>query len=501
MAFGITAQGFSLKRLEDIKAEIEDSLKTELGPNINLLPEEILGQLNGIFAEREANIWELLQAVYFAYYPDSSEAVILDNVASITGAIRKTPTKSSIIGQLLFGTPGTNVLSGSVGSVSGIPTSRFVTLNDVILVAGTDEIQTSSFSADPSGGAFKYKFNGITSAAIDFDDTASEVQTKLEAMSSIGVGNASVTGTITAAGGLVITFLTSGSSGLGKRDVSLMTIEDNTLTDGGAVTVAHVETTPGVPQGSVNMEAESTGATDAPSGTLNVIETPIAGWDSMANPLDADIGEGVESDTQFKIRRDLQVAQAGAATPNAVFADLIQIEDVVAVVVFFNNLDIADLDGRPPHSVDIVVQGGDEDVIAQEIFDTVGGGITQIGDISKSVIDDDGFANTVKFSRPSLVDIYVEVDLVIDSDFFPVDGLTQVEAAILIYAARLGIGADVIVFGSDPSLGCSFDSVPGILDFTIRVGKTISPTLDANVEILRRELADFDSSRITVAIP
>lgn len=498
MAFGITPEGFVRKRLEDIKLEREQDLRDALGENINLLPEEVLGQLIGIGSEREALVWELLEALYNSQYPELSVGVTLDNVSSITGSVRKNPIKSQISGQLMFGTPGTIILQGNIVSVFESSLSRFITLSDITLIAGVDEIQDITFSAPPTSGTFKLTFGGLSTVAINWDDTASEIKTKLEALSSIPTDSIDMTGSIAA--GLSSAFENPGSTGLGKRDVAIFVAPDadNSLSDGSPIIITIVETIKGIPQGAVNMEAESNGSTDAPSNTLNVIETPVGGWDETVNPIDALVGVAQESDPDFKIRRREEVAKAGAATPNAVFADVSDVENVTAVVPFFNNLDIVDLDGRPPHSVDIVVQGGDEDVVALAIFETVGGGITFVGDIIKVVKDSQNVDQTIKFSRPLEVNIHVEIDLTVDPVIFPVDGTDQVETAVLSYGNDLSIGEFVIVFGSDPQLSCSFEGVPGILDYVIRVGKTPGPTLDDNVTIERRELAKLDSSRTTV---
>jgi len=497
MAFGITPEGFVRKRLEDIKVEIEGDLKAELGENINLLPEELLGQLVGIMSERESLIWEDMEDIYNSQYPESAEGVTLINVVSLTGTIKKGATKSQITAQLLFGTAGTIVLQGSVVSVLGVPANRFATLADVTLVTGVDEIQNIPFSTTPSSGSFRINFRGEATTLIAFDASPADVTIALEALSTIGVGNINVIGGITITPGLVLTFKTDTADGLGKRDVPLVTITDNTL-DGGTTTAIPVEATKGIPQGEVNAEAETTGATVANIDTLSVIETPIAGWTATVNPADAAIGTDAESDPELKLRRRDEVAKAGAATPNAIFADLIAIDAVTAVVVFFNNTNITDLEGRPGHSVDIVVEGGTDDDIAQQIFDSVGGGIGFVGDITKIVVDDQGFDQTIKFSRPTTVDIFVEVDLTVDTDFFPVDGTTQVEDAIKAYGDALGINKDVIVFGSDPNLSCSFQDVLGITDFVIRVGKAASPTLDDNIPIAAREISTWDTVRITV---
>lgn len=499
MAFGVTDEGFNRKRLADIKDEIEESLKASLGNNINLLPESVFGQIIGVFSEREDLLWQLAEAVYFSQYPSTASGVSLDRVAEISGVSRRDPSESTItdLNQILFGTAGTNVTIGSLVSVDGNPDAVFETLASVTLVAGADEVQTLTLSATPTSGSFEINFDGeVVTAAFDDDEDA--LQAKFDAV--FGAGIIAVSGDISGGGPVTLTFTGDDADGYGKRPVAIVTITSNTLDAGGAVTVTPTETTPGVVQGEVNMQAVETGPTVANTGTLTVIDTPISGWDATMNLEDANVGQGDEEDPDFRVRRIQQIARAGAATPNAILADVLEVNDVTAVVVFQNNLAITDLDGRPPHSVDIVVQNGDEDEIAQAIFDTVGAGITFVGDITKTVKDDQNFDQTIKFSRPTEIDIWVEMDLTVDVETFPVDGTDQVEEAILAYAALLGVGDDVIVHGSDPSLECSINDVPGIVDIVIRVGTAVSPTTDDNVDIDPREIADFDSARITVAV-
>lgn len=500
MAFGVTTEGFVRKRLADIKPEIEEELRASFGTNINLLPESVFGQLVGIIAERESLLWELAEDVYNSQYPSTSEGQPLRAVGSITGTTPLTPTPSSIIGQLLFGTVGTVIGQNSEISVEGAPTIVFRTQAEVTLVAGNNEVQDITFSLTPDAGSFILSFRGQSTSAIAFNATASTIQAALEGLSSVGTGNVSVTGSITNPTGLTITFLNAGPDGLGLRDVDAITFSSNTLVQGAtAVAITVTETTKGVPQGSVNLLATETGPQAAAAGSAKNIDTPIAGWDSTVNPLDATLGVGDETDAEFRIRRDEEVAKSGSATPEAIIADLKAVTGVTNVVVFFNNSNVTDTEGRPSHSVDIVVENGDEDAIAAAIFATVGGGIGFVGDISKTVIDSQGFSNTVRFSRPDGVDIYVELDLTVDGDLYPANGDDQVKAAVVAYGEALGIGTDIVVFGSDPNLSCAFKDVRGILDVTIRVGKVASPTLNDNIEIQPREVSQWDTSRVAIA--
>ena len=85
----------------------------------------------------------------------------------------------------------------------------------------------------------------------------------------------------------------------------------------------------------------------------------------------------------------------------------------------------------------------------------------------------------VNFSRPTPLNIYLELDLTVNSDF-PQNGATDVENAILGFGQALGIGTDVIVY---PKLVAALCQVPGIEDVIVRIGLTNTPTRDDNITV------------------
>ena len=392
MSFGLSADGFKVKRLEDILAEIRQRFRDEFGDNIDLSDGSALGQIIAIFAERESLVWELAQDTYNSQYPLTAEGKQLDNVVSITGTTRRGPQFSRVLTGVARGTNGTIVPAGTIISVVGNTTARFVTQENAII----DQVD---------GGTFKSAF--------------------------------------------------------------------------------------------IELIAEESGPIQANAGTLTVIETPVSGMDSFINELDAELGDDTETDAELKARRDQELQIAGAATIEAILSELNARQLVEAVIVFQNNSSITDSDGRPPHSLDIVIKGDDEDDLAEAIFLVVGGGIETIGDITKQVEDSQGFFQTVRFSRPNDVNIWIEWDITADPNTYPIDGDDQVEAATLAYGEELTVGEDVIVYGSN-ALICAVNDIPGIIRAELRIGKTASPTTDDNVVIEPREIAAFDSSRITV---
>lgn len=107
---------------------------------------------------------------------------------------------------------------------------------------GTDQAITFTLNGTPTGGTFTVSFGGVTSAAIAYNANAAAVQAALEAMSSIGAGNVSVTG---ASSPWTITFRKS----LGAQSNALPTLANNSLTGGTSPTLAIAETVAGVADG------------------------------------------------------------------------------------------------------------------------------------------------------------------------------------------------------------------------------------------------------------
>lgn len=501
MAFGITAAGLNLKRLTDIKSELETELRSILGNGINLLPTELLGQYVGIKSERFALLWEDLQAVYNSRYPDTANGVNLDNVVAITGIKRLSATKGNGLiatdnAGVAYGTLGTEIPAGSIISVDGNPEARFVTINLAVIGAGTDEIQDIDFSDVPDAGEWTLIFDGDETGTLAFNDNAAAVQAALNALGSLSA--VSVTGNY--ADGFTVTF--AGADG--SVDQPLLQIGTNTLESGvDNVTVSFVETTKGIlPNVLVELEAETAGLIPAYANTLTVIETPVAGWDSFNNPEDLTAGKDIETDAELRIRRKITLATAGAGTVEAIRSALLAIDEVEACVVYENLLDVIDAFGRPPHSVEAVILGGDDDEIAEILWATAPAGIERFGGVDVIIVDSQGFNQTISFSRPTEVDIWLEVDITVNTDF-PVGGEATLKQQIVDYAVmNFSIGDPVVPFGtiSIASAIGEEGGVAGIIDYEIRVGTAINPTLDDNITIDPDEVSAWDTSRVEVTI-
>lgn len=134
--YGMSETGFRLKRLQEIKEEIEVALRTEFGTSINLLPESVFGQIVATFADREASLWEHVQAVYSSRDPNQAEGLSLDRVASMVG-ITRLPAVATTVTATLVGTAGTIIPAGSRAGVTGTSFAFELAEDATIGIGGT----------------------------------------------------------------------------------------------------------------------------------------------------------------------------------------------------------------------------------------------------------------------------------------------------------------------------------------------------------------------------
>lgn len=440
--------GLTIESLDEIKTDLEQKWRAEFGESADVSPSSPDGQVIAIFSERFRKIEEALEAVHAGADPDKAVGQAQDSVCALTGTIRDAASTSTVTGTAT-GTPGTLLSAGREISVEETG-SRFATLAPATIVA------VPAWAGE---------------TAYDIGDRVTN---------DGNVYQATVAGESAALGG---------PSGQSEEIVD------------GTVTWRFL----GEGTGAIDVETEATvtGPIIAVSGTLTVIETPVAGWDGFINVLDADLGSDVESHAALRIKRENELGSEGSATLRAIRAAVLRVENVLAAVVFHNPTN-NEVDGMPPKSIEAVVQGGDDQEIREALYENVAGGLEMYGTEDGSVIDGNGDAQPVSFSRPTTKDIYATYNLIIDPKAFPPDGAALLEELVVEFGDTFTFGRDVVAsalsavaFKRDPESGALL--VPGILDVTsVRIGLAPGPTLSTTIVNGPRDLAVFDTSRIVV---
>ena len=237
--------------------------------------------------------------------------------------------------------------------------------------------------------------------------------------------------------------------------------------------------------------------------TITTITNPgsVAGITAVTNPAAFTGGRERETDEEFRDRYYASVDYAGGVNADAIRGEILQnVEGVYAVIVYENDTDEEDSDGLPAHSIEAVVYGGLDGDIAKQIFRRKAAGIQTHGGKSVSVLSDSGATYTIKFSRPTLVDVWVKItDLVTDEDKFPTNGKALIKAAIIDYIGSDANGGTTI--GEDiyyNRLPAVIYTVPGVLDFELKISSDGSAYNYDNIEISSRQKAVTAESKVSI---
>ena len=205
-----------------------------------------------------------------------------------------------------------------------------------------------------------------------------------------------------------------------------------------------------------------TGPIPCAAGTLTSVYQAIPGWDTITNAADGTMGQDVESRADFEYRRRNSVALNGKGTPQAIYAEVFALADVLDVYVKDNPSGDTVLVGSTdypmlPHSVYVAVVGGTDVDIAEAIWRKKDTGCDYNGNTSVTVTDDSGYnypqpTYVVKFERPAALPVKFAVTLVDDvtlpsnivqlvkdaivARFNGADGTTRERMGSLILASR-----------------------------------------------------------------
>ena len=251
--------------------------------------------------------------------------------------------------------------------------------------------------------------------------------------------------------------------------------------------------------GSVDLAAESkeAGAFEAAAGTLTDIQTPLFGVLSSTNAADATVGRDIESDVELRQRREDSVSIAGLSHEEATAAQLLEVDDVLDATVTSNGTD-STVDGIPAHRFRCVVQGGDDDEIAEVIWTNTPQAILSFGSTSVDVLDVQGVTQEVQFTRPDEVPIYFDIEITVDADKFPSGGEDAIADAVAEYGTdNFKIGDDVLINRFYTPI---MTTVDGVLDATIQMGTSPSPTGTSNITIESTEVSTYTSANVDVTV-
>jgi len=258
-------------------------------------------------------------------------------------------------------------------------------------------------------------------------------------------------------------------------------------------------------EGRVSVIALNTGQTNPPINTVTASISTIANVVSITNYDTFTVGRLKETDSELRIRHQRNPQTAKNSTARAIFSRLSNISGVSLVRIFENTQQVTDSDGRPPHTFECIVEGGNSQVIAENIFDSKPVGVGTYGSQDYVVEDYVGNLSGVSWSRPNPQYVNVKVTYNrYNEEAFPDNAMQAIKDALVEYGDNLGLDVDII---PQRMYGVVYNTVSGIGSLSIEVGTSLTPTsalpdlvqyTTSTIPISKRDKADFNDLRIQV---
>jgi uncharacterized phage protein gp47/JayE len=480
MAFGVNEYGFEIKRLQDIVAELKARAAVvfgdllEPGDVVDTSDSSSIGRFINTFSLADTTLWEQMQLVYSAFDPNSAIGVALDNIVQYGGITRQPPSYSTVTA-LFSGDNGVSIPASSVIG-SNIHPNTFANIGLVPLTPqNASGIDVEVFTVqNATQYSITYSISLVSTNTVTYTSDGS---------ATVGEILAGLKTNIDSAHPLLVATIADNRLVIRKSDIfqtSTFTISSNLA----IIKVSKLAT----------LRAEEFGELSAEANSLNVIKTPVLGWDSVTNPVAASEGRLTESDEDLRLRFRNTKFERSTNILDSLYSALLSVDSVESVAVYDNDTDVVDSNGLPPHSFTAIVLGGEPTDIANTIWRNKPVGITSNGNTSVTIIDSQDFPREIRFERPSPITIYISMDLDKDA-LYPADGDDQIRSAIISYAKdNFSVGDDIV----QSRLYTPINSIPGHSINYLYISTSPSPVSSDNIDIAFNEIGSFQSINIEI---
>ena len=247
------------------------------------------------------------------------------------------------------------------------------------------------------------------------------------------------------------------------------------------------------------------GAFDPEPGTVNTIQTPVAGWFNASNTATESVGTAQETDEELRKRQQRSTQLTSYRQIDAIYASVLAVEGVTYCRAYQNATTYpVDERGIPFKEVAVVAEGGDPAAITDALFLRFPVGIGH-GSISITKYDQQGVGYPISFSRPTPIPVYVNVIVEITNrSEFPDNGIQLIKEAIVAYA-QYGDTSNTEGFppGEDvirTRLYTPINSIAGHEIILCEIGTEQDALAEGNIPIAWNQVATFDVGDITVTV-
>ena len=473
--YGLTPKGPNPKRLDVILDEMQDFMSRRLGVNIKQNPQSLLNHLLTNVADRLAELWEYGTDVYYSEYPTTAEGSSLDNAAQFGGSTRELSARS-YYSILCTGIDGTVVPSGTLIAADTNPATNLSISADAVISRANFNKAVVIMASTEVRASLSIALNGtLYTITPDPEKPVSEALSALQAAITDSDFRVSVEGEA-----LVIEAVDEISS-------NVMVLSENLTTQ----TVSSIIQFATVEDGDILI----------PNGVITKIVKSVAGMTAVVNVGPYIAGRLAETDIEFRRSYVDKIYNRSTSMVESIrSAILSEVQGILSCAVYQNDSNVVDSMGRWPHSVEVVVDGGDATEIAQQILNTKAGGISSYGSVEVTLPGEYGEEIVVRFNRPTYVKVWFRVGVTLSRTTNPpINYVELIKEQILAKVAELEAGDSVIPQNFHLALS-GIDYMDVSLFATTDEGEMPTSYDLRSVSISARERAMTDEGRIEVEL-
>lgn len=475
--YGVTEKGFVLKRLDTILEEVHADLTEGFGIDTRLSESSFLNVLVTSFCSQIADLWETAQDDYYSKYPTTATGVNLDNAVQF-GGVRRKNSQQSMYPLHCSGDDGTVVRKGVVVATDTKPEVRLFSAAEFTITRKSCNALSVKVAAKQAKAVYTITINGSNYSFVSTDAIAENILTGLK------------------------TAITDDGYNIRIQNENLI-IEDKDVSRENVVALTDNLTTSSVTT-IANFYTEEYGKITLPNGLVSKFVNNIAGFTAVTNILEPVYGRNEETDVELRQSYIARSALRSTTMLGSIIAELLNnVSGVETASGYENDGDVVNERGMPPHSIELIVEGGDVVSIANAILNKKAGGIQTFGNIETALTTSYGDVVTIRFNRPEY--LYTWIKVVLHGTSIPTNYGTLVKESIIRDTKDMVAGSNLFIQQLTKGI---YDLISGVTYVDIYTASSTNPSyvpgtsdyVQTNVEATTRQKILIAESRIEVSL-
>lgn len=479
--YGVTKKGFVLKRFDAIYGSLAEKVKQYAGIDITQKPDSVLNL--AIFfpvTDLIARLHEENLDVYNSLHPSTSEGVALDDACQFSNIRRKAAKKTTY--QISCNmTDGNILLTGTIIAADTNPRhDLYCDADTMVSRAEWNELYIRPVIAK-KGTTYTIMIDDEKYTYIaDSDDQESILEGMAEMIDVSGIS-------VTVSDGI-----------LELKCDDAETVHVSELSE--SLTTESVT-------GLVQFSTGEYGSIIMPDRTItNIISNKSTGFHWCENRITPVAGRLAAEDYEFRQDYIAQIYSHSSNMTESIRSHLLQnVDNIVSVNVYENTGDVVDDEGRLPHSIEVIAEGGSDSDVAYGILACRPGGIQTNGEVSMDCQGEEGSVINIRFNRPTIIYAWLKISISGDKSSIPSNYRRLILDLMLDEYGSLTAGQTLY---NQSAISEIYKKLPGLSRVVVTQYHTSDSTEipldsdyeDANITVKKREKIVVAENRIKVVL-